>query len=84
MEVYFEYSVESETISDGMYDTPNDSLEAAQKRWQEMCDDGDYEYGVGDAIIYCVHDGDVLMKGDYTVYSEHEPDEQPYLQSEFI
>jgi hypothetical protein len=72
MEVYFEYSVEFEKMSDGEYKTPKDALAAANAKWEEMCESGDYQYGRGDAMIYCLcnETGNVLMKGDYRVYSE--------------
>jgi hypothetical protein len=71
-ECQFEYSVEFEEMSDGEYVTPEEALEGANKRWQEMCDDGDYEHGRGDATIYCVcaDTGKVLMEGEYWVHSD--------------
>lgn len=73
MDCLFEYSVECEKMSDGEYKTPLMALKAANAQWLEMCESGDYQYGRGDAIIYCVcrETGEVLMQGDYRVLSEN-------------
>ena len=86
IEVYFECQVESDTISDGQFDTPEDALGFAEKRFQELCDEGDYEYGRGDVVIFCIDamSGKSLMQGEYKVFSEQDMDEKPYLQSEFV
>jgi len=86
MEVWFEYAVECEKISDSQCESPVVALEKAQKRWQEMCDEGDYEYGYGDASIFVVDamNGNALMAAEYKVFSEKDMAEKPYLQSEFI
>lgn len=86
IEVYFECQVESDTISDGQFDTPEDALGYAEKRFQELCDEGDYEYGRGDVVIFCIDamSGKSLMQGEFKVSSEYEENCAPYLQSEFI
>lgn len=85
-ECYFEFSVESGEISDGEYKTAKEAREAASEEWVRLCDDGDYEYGRGDATIYCFDcNGVEMMRGDYRVFSDRaEPNESPYLQKEFI
>ena len=87
LEVKFEYAVECEAISDVEAKTPKDALAYATERWQEMCDEGDYEHGEGDVTLYCVcaETGEILMADEYKVFSEKIiPEEPPYLQSEFI
>jgi len=72
LEVKFEYAVECESISDVEAKTPKAALAHATERWQEMCDAGDYEYGIGDVILCCVcaDTGEILMTGQYEVHSQ--------------
>lgn len=74
MDVHFEYAVECEYMSDGEYKTAKDALTAANERWLEMCEAGDYEFGRGDARIYCIESdtGEIIMRGDYIVHSTND------------
>ncbi len=73
LECKFEYAVECEAMSDGEYKTKEEALKAAKERWTEMCEAGDYEFGLGDATIYCIYadTDEVAMQGDYRVWSEN-------------
>jgi len=72
MEVVFDWTVEFDGITQDNCKTADEAIKAAKKYWQQLCDDGEYEYGRGDGKIY-VRDVDtdkIVLTADIVLYSE--------------
>lgn len=72
MEVYFDYSVETDKPAHGEYATVQEAKDAATADWQSKCEEGDYEFGKGEASIYVIDavTQEAVLCSTVYVYSE--------------
>lgn len=87
---YWTFSVDGE-IFDADFSSRGEALQSADYKFCEECGESeDYKFNQSrdiELILYRYDDEldrDILSTEKITLYYEYEPDEAPYLQSEFL